>query len=87
VATQLEASQAAARALERHTGLLERIALATERGTGDVGEKSARDTADAGRSAAATLVQIKTLIEAAIRAQTQEGLKRTAGANKRTAAA
>jgi hypothetical protein len=87
VQTQLEASSSAARSLERHTGLLERIALNTERTTGDAGEKALREGSDADRAAASLLSQIKALIEAAVRTQTQEGIKRTTGANKRGATA
>jgi len=88
VQTQIEASQAAARSLERHTGLLEQIANNT-RQTVDPAtmEKTARDGSDADRAAASLLGQIKTLIEAAVRTQAQNEIKATVGANKRGARA
>jgi hypothetical protein len=45
--------------------------------------KAAQDGSDASRSAASTLREIKGLLDAAIRAQTQDALKATTGANMR----
>ena len=73
--------------LQAHTGLLTRIAdNTTPKTASDPATKIAKDGSDASRSAAETLKAIKQLLEQAARAQTQEALKRTTGANKRTSA-
>lgn len=95
VQTQIQAVQSTNTILNGHTAILTRIALASERGTGprdpssggslgpgSLGGGSPKSSADP----TAVLVQIKGLIEQAVRTQVTEALKRTTGANKRAAA-
>lgn len=81
--TQVQAVQTTNSILSTQTGILQQIQLNTARGVGLTPGASPKTGGDA----TAVLVQIKALIERAISAQTQESLKRTTGANKRTSAA
>lgn len=81
--TQIQAVQTTNTILQTQTSILQQIAINTTRGTGLTPGASPK----AGGDATAVLVQIKGLIEQAVRTQVTEALKRTTGANKRAATA
>lgn len=81
--TQVQAVQTTNSILSTQTGILQQIQLNTARGVGLTPGASPKTGGDA----TAVLVQIKGLIEQAVRTQVTEALKRTTGANARAATA
>ena len=86
VQTQIQAVQSTNTILQTQTGILQQIATNTGRGTVGMGLTPGASPKTGG-DATAVLVQIKGLIEQAVRTQVTEALKRTTGANARAATA